>query len=58
MKRPVIKRNPINNKKGELVLHSQMLGCQHICKQGKGTQPVLTLQTAASVCSKSWYTQV
>ena len=24
-----------------------MLGCQHVCKQGKGTQPVLMLQTAA-----------
>lgn len=54
----MIKRNPLNSKKGKPVLHGQMLGCQHICKRGKGAQAVLMLQTAASVCAKSWYTQV
>lgn len=37
------------------MLHGQKLWCQHICKQGKGTQPMIMLQTAASVCYKSWH---
>lgn len=35
MKRPAIKRKPVNSRKGEPVLHGQKLWCQHICKHGK-----------------------